>query len=95
MANPETPPAIHLTGDWLNIYSASGIPVGTQLLITTRGKYTSFLAESATTPAAGVEGVQLYPMRQCIVDEGSVGLWAKASKHEPHTVIIVQIDQNV
>ena len=87
-----TPPSIALTDQWLDVYAASGHPVGTQLLITTRGKHTAYLAESADAPV-GVDGVQLYPMRQAVVDEGSAGLWARADHNSPHTLIIVQLDE--
>ena len=87
-----TPPSIKLTTEWLDIFEASGIPVGTQLLITTRGKHTAYLAESVAEPE-GVDGIQLYAMRQAIVDEGSPGLWARADHSHPHTLIIVQVDE--
>jgi hypothetical protein len=94
MANPETAPAIPLTTDWINLYSQSGIPVGTQVIVTCRGKYTALVAESAVTPV-GIEGVQIYPTRMMYVDEGSPGLWARADNINPHTVVIVQQDNNV
>ena len=93
MINPETPPSIQLSDEWLNVYAASGIAVGTQLIVTTRGKATAYLAESAAAPV-GVDGIQCYPMKQAFVDAGSPGLWARADNNNPYTVIVVQRDDN-
>ena len=93
MANESTKPSMVLTSEWQDVYSHSGIAVGTQVLITTRGKATAYLAESAAAPV-GVDGIQLYAMRQAIVDEGSPGLWARADNNVPYTLIVVQLDNN-
>ena len=87
-----TPPAIELTNEWKDVYGAAGIPVGTQILINTRGKHSAFLAESVADPGDH-PGIELYPTRQAIVDEGSIGLWAKSAHNSPFTLIIVQVDE--
>ena len=87
-----TPPSIPLTNDWLDVYEASGIPVGTQILINTRGKHSAYLAESVAEPV-GIEGVEIYPTRQAICDEGSIGLWARSAHNSPYTLITVQVDE--
>lgn len=92
--NEPTPQAIPLTDVWVDLYAISGIAVGTQVLVTTRGKHVAYLVESVGDPGDH-DGIQLYPLRQCIVDEGSIGLWARAAHNQPHTSVIVQIDQNV
>ena len=88
-----TPPSIALTDQWLDLYAASGIPVGTQVLVSCRGKHSAYLAESVAAPAM-VDGVEVYPTRQACVDEGSIGLWAKAAHNSPNTVVVVQQDKN-
>ena len=93
MANNPTPPSITLTNEWLDLYAASGIPVGTQVLINTRGKHSSYIAESASEPV-GIDGIEIYPTRQCYIDEGSPGLWARSAHSAPHTVVVVQQDKN-
>ena len=93
MANPETLESIKLTNEWLDLYAASGIAVGTQVLINTRGKHSCFLAESAAEPVIA-DGVEVYPTRQAIVDEGSPGLWGRAAHNSPFTVVVIQVDKN-
>ena len=87
-----TPPSIPLTNDWIDVYAASGIPVGTQILINTRGKHSAYLAESVAAPGDS-DGIELYPTRQMICDEGSIGLWARSAHNSPYTLIIVQVDE--
>ena len=91
--NLPTPPSMVLTSEWQNVYEHSGITVGTQLIVTTRGKATAYLAESVAEPV-GVDGIQCYPMKQAFVDKGSPGLWARADNNSPYTVIVVQQDDN-
>ena len=86
-----TPPAIQVAREWVDVYAESGIAVGTQILINTRGKHSVYLAESAAAPG-DFEGIELYPTRQAIVDAGSVGLWARTAHNNPYSLIIVQVD---
>ena len=94
MPNLPTPPAIKLTNEWQDLYSASGIAVGTQVIVFCRGKHSAFLAESVAEPV-GIEGIETYPTRAMYIDEGSPGLWARAAHNDPYTVIVVQVDNVV
>lgn len=92
MANNPTPLGITITDQWLDLYVASGLPVGEQLVITCRGSLSVYLAESLAAPSLDLQGVELYPTRQLIVDEDSIGLWARTSTANKPSLIIVQKD---
>ena len=95
MPNLPTPPSITITGDWVDLYAASGIPVGTQLLVTCRGKLSAYLAESATQPSADLDGIEIYPTRQYVIDVESPGLWARMARASVDGALVVQVDNVV
>jgi len=92
MSNP-TPPATPITDQWQDLYAASGITVGEPLLVTCRGTQSAFIAESAGMPADDLEGIEVYPTRQVIVDKGSIGIWGRTAKADTSTRLIVQLDE--
>ena len=92
MPNPPTPPSIEIGQDWVNLYAQSGITVGTQLLVTCRGKMSAYLAESAAQPPADLDGIEIYPTRQYIIDAESPGLWARMPRASQTGALIVQVD---
>jgi hypothetical protein len=91
MANNVTGPAIEVGSDWVDLYAQSGLTVGSQLLVSTRGNHSVFLAEAETQPASDLEGVEVYPTRQMIVDVNSIGVWARTS-HNKESFVVVQED---
>jgi len=92
MANNPTPPAILVTDEWVDLYLLSGLTVGSQVLVSCRGKHSVFLAESDTQPALDLEGIELYPTRQMIVDVNSVGLWVRSVNNQINSYVVVQED---
>lgn len=77
MANT-LPDVVVAANVWTNLYSATGITVGTALDIWNKGPYQADIAIKATTPANGV-GVPLYtgPLGSYLsIDAGESGVWA-------------------
>ncbi|ANC03962.1 hypothetical protein AB688_18310 [Pseudomonas putida] len=65
---------------WVNVYSSSGIPVGTGLEIQNKNSNLLTVQESATIPAADDFSGRL--LRYCEVVEvwpGSVGVWVRGA----------------
>lgn len=77
MAN--TLPDVQLTPNvWTNLYTATGIAVGTALDIWNKGPYQADIAINAMAPANGV-GVPLYngPLGSYLsISAGESGVWA-------------------
>jgi hypothetical protein len=92
MANDPTAASIAIGPQWVDLYAAAGIDVGDQLLVSCRGQQSVYLAESDTTPPEYLDGVELYPTRQLIVDKESPGLWCRTSKATVASRVVVQRD---
>lgn len=91
-----TPKAENISGEWVELFALFSIEIGTQLLVNCRGNHSLFLVESDTAPSEDMEGIELYPTRQMIVDSGSIGLWCRANKGKASAVIVQEdlIDGN-
>ena len=94
MANDPTPQSITIGEQWTDLYAASSITVGLQVLVSCRGQQSVYLAESVAVPPDDLDGVECYPTRQLIVDEGSIGLWCRTSKATIASRVIVQRDSD-
>lgn len=65
---------------YINVYTATGITVGTSVIVQNKGTFSVYLQTTATTPSADSEnGVILSPLEILIVDAGEAGLFAKAT----------------
>ena len=82
MANEPTLPRIKLQEDWIDLYAASGITVGSQVLVSIEAGNELFLCESATKPDVNTTSRFYLPatQKQVIVDVNSVGLWGRKAK---------------
>lgn len=70
-------PDIHIPlGVWTNLYTATGISVGTALTIQNKASYDLQLYLSATAPSSATSGVLVQPYGVADVDVGSTGCWA-------------------
>ena len=94
MANNPTATRTALSDDWIDLYAASGIEVGTQLLVSIEGGNEVFLCEAVDKPAKDTENRFYLPatQKQVIVDVGSIGLWGRASKSLETVSVLVQAD---
>lgn len=63
---------------WVDIYAATGIVAGTQLIIQNTGSSTVRLVESATKPTSSI-GFNSLPEREYVTNKtANVGFWAKS-----------------
>ena len=77
---------------WVNVYSLSGIAVGTSVQVQNKGNGYILLAISATSPASGsVKGYVLEPFKACLVDAGESGLWAISTGTSSTSPLNVQV----
>ena len=80
-----------ITNTWNNIYSLSGISVGTSIQVQNKGSSYVLLAISATQPASGsLKGYVLEPFKACLVDAGETGLWGMTTGGEATSPLNVQ-----
>ena len=75
----DTLDAISIPSTWTDINTLSGIPAGTQLILQNVGSANDVidLAISATEPAVGFEGVELFQNSFFGVDAGENTVWAR------------------
>jgi hypothetical protein len=67
---------------WVNLYSSTGITVGTAVNVTNKGSYPILLAVSVSSPVSSTIGAPLHPGpfgSVAFVDAGESGLWARAT----------------
>jgi hypothetical protein len=69
------------TGAWLNLYTASGVTVGTEVSVINKGSGTFFVFISATAPSIlpATKGIPVYvgsASNAVTIPAGSSGLWA-------------------
>lgn len=78
-------------GVWVNLYSASGIPVGTSVSIYNKGSRPIYLAISSESPNQPTFGVPVYTGADgfMMIQANESGLWACC---EYGGVILVQED---
>ena len=73
----DSTPNILLTENaWNNLYVLSGIPVGTQIIVTNVGDIDIRLYAAATFPISSEEGIPLEKKKQAINEAGDSGAWA-------------------
>ena len=76
------------TGVWVDLYAATGIATGTQLIVQNIGTNKAKLTESATTPTPDI-GFNLVGEGQTVSNAASnVGAWAYAS---PGTTLQIEV----
>lgn len=74
-------PPVNLPEDtWVNIYTATSISVGTQLIIQNNGNNNVILVDSATEPDAGTGFNTIEPFMFLTTDTTPDGVWAKSSR---------------
>lgn len=96
MMMPSTIPSITLSSEWQDVYSLTGLEVGTRLSIENIGSNTAELNISETEPSArpnNVGAASLYPLETKYLEIDNPGLWArvKAGINSPSTVL--QVDE--
>jgi hypothetical protein len=65
---------------YTNVYTATGIAVGTSVVLQNKGNFSVFLQTTATLPSATSEdGVVVSPLEILTVDAGEAGLFARAA----------------
>ncbi len=84
----QTVPDISVSGDWVNVNTATGIAVGAAILITNKSGITSagawvILAEGAHPDAKSTSGTIIGDVNsqyaQATVPSGSLAIWAKCT----------------
>ena len=63
---------------WVDIYEATGITVGTKLIVQNTGSSAASLVESATVPLVGTEYNELLPRLFFTIVAGNIGAWVKS-----------------
>ena len=64
---------------YTDVYSSSGVSVGTSVILQNKGSLSIFLQTGETIPSASSEeGVILSSLEMFIVDEGEAGLFARS-----------------
>lgn len=75
----DTLPDVPLTANtWVDLYAATGITVGTQIVASNKGSVRFTLAASATAPSDN-RGITVEPNQQAINENGDTGAWAYCS----------------
>ena len=76
----DTLPNIELPGgQWVDLYAASGITVGTQIVVENLGSSPVDLITQATQPPSEPSGFQrLHQRTQKTSDDGEAGAWARS-----------------
>lgn len=73
-----------LTTEWVDVYSLTGIPVGTSLVITNNSESTLLVQEQATQPLAdNTDGIlfgNVFNTNQATVTNNPTTVWLKATK---------------
>lgn len=65
---------------YTDIYAATGITVGTSVIIQNKGNHSAFLQTTGSAPSdSSMDGVLISPLEIFIVDAGESGLFARAS----------------
>lgn len=80
-------------GAWLNLYTASGITVGTACTIVNKGSTPFYVAIAATAPSITTvpKGLPLFAgaeSNMCSAPSGASGLWAFAQQFD--ALVLVQ-----
>lgn len=66
--------------NYTNLYSTSGIPVGTEILIQNKSPGWIVLQNSATQPASeSWDGFLIPQLGVWVAEQGTAGVWAKGS----------------
>lgn len=82
------------SGDWIDLYSESAIPIGISLLITNKSSYEVLLQVSQTKPSLNSKyGEPLRisgPHSRLVVESGASGVWAKSLDNDDPALISVQ-----
>ena len=77
---------------WIDLYTATGIPVGTSLLLNTYSGNIN-VSDSATKPT--LESTDVYPLhctRPTILSSGAPGSWARSLSNAQNASISVEIN---
>lgn len=65
---------------YADVYAATGIAVGTSVVIQNKGNYSVYLQTTTSAPSdSSADGVLVSPLEIFIVDAGESGLFARAS----------------
>lgn len=72
-------PDVTLTGDWVNVYAATGITVGTALYIQNKSASPALVYISATKPTTTLDGYTMVQFETIYIDPNEVGVWAKGN----------------
>jgi len=73
------PPITGIADEWINVYSAIDISVGTPLTVQNTGTMTLLLFVSELQPASTAQGRHIYPLDIETLNVGNSGLWVKSS----------------
>ena len=74
------PPVELPQGEWVDLYAATGITVGTQLIIQNNDNAIAILTESATKPTSGYGSNTIKTYEFFTNSTTSVGAWAMSSR---------------
>lgn len=76
-----TRPDVVLTNSaYTDVYAATGIPVGTSLIIQSKSSVGAFLQIRTTQPTAtSQDGILVEAYQFYVIDAGEVGLWARGA----------------
>ena len=77
----ESLPKVELKKEtWVDLYSVTGISVGTPLIIQNTGKGAAIVSESASVPTTSI-GHNYLPIGGYVTNQsGAVGAWAKSGR---------------
>lgn len=75
---------------YTNLYSATGIAVGTAVILQNKGNQPVFLQTTAASPSASSgDGFVISPLEILTVDAAEVGLWARSAAFGGHLSVQV------
>ena len=72
-------PDVNLSGDWVNVYTATGIAVGTEIWIQNKSATPTLVYISATKPTDPDDGYSMVQFETIFIDPNEAGCWVKGS----------------
>lgn len=75
--------------EWVDLFSATAIAVGTEIIMQNTGKSTIHLTESSAEPVLNAGFNVILPGQFVILDAGNIGAWAMG-KH-PESYLQVEV----
>lgn len=72
-------PDVNLSGDWVDVYAATGIPVGTEIWLQNKSSTPTLIYIKATKPTDPDDGYAMVQFETIYIDPNETGVWAKGN----------------